>query len=149
MISHTNVVPMANSKKLLLESQHCHSSWSRAVRFEPYNRSHTEGDQDLRHRNRETISEENSPTRYCSCRLLIIHMLTEPFLPSEKLVVHQGKNWCTDVFDKFVIAGQSVTLGESVIRQYTPACHNQSLVILGIFCSDSGEQEVQNVNSDI
>ena len=35
-----------------------------------------------------------------------------------KLLVRDGKEWCMDVFDKFVGAGESVLLGEAVIRRY-------------------------------
>ena len=36
---------------------------------------------------------------------------------SDKLVVKDDEEWCMDVFDQFVVAGQSVTVGEAVIRQ--------------------------------
>ena len=35
-----------------------------------------------------------------------------------QLLVRDGKEWCMDVFDKFVSAGDSVCLGEAVIRRY-------------------------------
>lgn len=35
-----------------------------------------------------------------------------------QLLVRDGKEWCMDVFDKFVGAGDSVCLGEAVIRRY-------------------------------
>ena len=57
-------------------------------------------------------------------------------------MVKDGKKWCLDVFDKFVVAGQSVTLGEAVVRRYRPVSLEHNRIVLGIFSSDGCEQEV-------
>lgn len=43
---------------------------------------------------------------------------------------------CADVFDKFVLADQSVSVGSRVRRSYTPAARGQSVSIIHIYCSD-------------
>ncbi len=78
---------------------------------------------------------------------------------ADKLVIRDGKMWCLDVFDRFVSSGQSVTLGEAVVRRYRPvtpvtAGSNGSgsrrskdkkarTIVLGIFASDSEQPEVR------
>jgi hypothetical protein len=52
--------------------------------------------------------------------------------------------WCLDVFDKFVVTGQSVTLGEAVIRRYRPVSHQHSHIVLGIFAADHEDAQVTN-----
>lgn len=59
--------------------------------------------------------------------------------PQEKLVVKDDIEWCADIFDKFVLADQSVGLGEAVIRSYTPAKLGQTCTILHIYCSERHE----------
>ncbi|XP_065560751.1 uncharacterized protein LOC136027422 [Artemia franciscana] len=61
--------------------------------------------------------------------------------PVEKLIKRDNQSWCSDVFDKFVIADQSVALGDRVVRSYTPAAANQQVVVLNVYCSDSDEQK--------
>lgn len=39
--------------------------------------------------------------------------------PASKLVVKDGDDWCTDVFDALVYADQSVAIGDTVVRRYT------------------------------
>lgn len=56
--------------------------------------------------------------------------------PSDKLVVKDGVEWCADVFDKFVLADQSVCVGDTVIRRYTPARSGQSCSVIHIYCSE-------------
>lgn len=56
-----------------------------------------------------------------------------------------GQKWCVDVFDKFVAAGQSVSLGEAVVRKYRPVT-STSHIVLGIYASDSDQQEVDSTN---
>ncbi len=61
-------------------------------------------------------------------------------------MVKHGEMWCLDVFDKFVVSGQSVSLGEAVTRRYRPVNTNDELpqrIVLGLFASDSDHQEVE------
>lgn len=39
--------------------------------------------------------------------------------PPSKLVLKDGEEWCTDVFDALVYADQSVAIGDTVLRRYT------------------------------
>lgn len=48
----------------------------------------------------------------------------------------QLANRCADIFDKFVLADQSVCVGSRVRRSYTPAARGQSVSIINIYCSD-------------
>lgn len=65
--------------------------------------------------------------------------------PPEKLLLKDGTRWCTDVLDKFILADQSVALGETVKRSYTPARPSQLLIVINIYCS---EQEDVNFITD-
>ncbi|KAG8135581.1 hypothetical protein E2320_008594 [Naja naja] len=56
--------------------------------------------------------------------------------PTEKLLVKDGTRWCTDVFDKFISADQSVALGETVSRSYTPAKPSQLVIVINIYSSE-------------
>lgn len=56
--------------------------------------------------------------------------------PPEKRIKKDGEEWCTDVFDTFVIADQSIALGEKVTRSYTPAKSYQTSTVIGIYCSE-------------
>ncbi|XP_063048346.1 heat shock 70 kDa protein 12A isoform X3 [Engraulis encrasicolus] len=56
--------------------------------------------------------------------------------PSDKLLVKEGTRWCTDVFDTFIAADQSVALGETVKRSYTPAKPSQQVIVIHIYCSE-------------
>lgn len=47
-----------------------------------------------------------------------------------------GTRWCTDVFDKFISADQSVALGELVKRNYTPAKPSQLVIVINIYSSE-------------
>ncbi|CAL8327125.1 unnamed protein product [Lota lota] len=55
--------------------------------------------------------------------------------PRHKLLVKDGREWCTDVLDRFVAVDQSVALGEVVRRSYTPARAGQRKIIINIYCS--------------
>lgn len=39
--------------------------------------------------------------------------------PQSKLILKDGEEWCTDVFDALVYADQSVAIGDTVLRRYT------------------------------
>ncbi|XP_017656416.1 heat shock 70 kDa protein 12B isoform X3 [Nannospalax galili] len=54
--------------------------------------------------------------------------------PPEKLLVRDGRRWCTDVFERFVVAEQSVALGEEVRRSYCPARPGQRRVLINLYC---------------
>ena len=66
--------------------------------------------------------------------------------PQSKLVRRDDADWCVDVFDKFVGAGDPVFIGGSVMRPYAPADRNQSSSIIHVYCSDSSD--VQFVSDD-
>lgn len=55
--------------------------------------------------------------------------------PKSKLLVRDGREWCVDVFDKFVTVDQSVGVGETLIRRYTPAKPGQTYIVLHIYSS--------------
>ncbi|XP_006010284.1 heat shock 70 kDa protein 12B [Latimeria chalumnae] len=65
----------------------------------------------------------------------VLNKYVEGKHPKDKLLVKEGKNWCTDIFDKFVSVDQSVALGEVVQRSYTPARLAQRKIIINIYCS--------------
>uniref|UniRef100_A0A8C4Q813 Heat shock protein 12B n=1 Tax=Eptatretus burgeri TaxID=7764 RepID=A0A8C4Q813_EPTBU len=55
--------------------------------------------------------------------------------PPEKLLLKDGERWCTDIFDHFVSAEESVALGEAVVRSYTPARATQLRIIIHVYCT--------------
>ena len=57
-----------------------------------------------------------------------------------------GEAWCVDVFDPLVFADQSVALGSSVIRSYTPASANQKFSLFHIYCSEDRYVYIYNKN---
>ena len=59
------------------------------------------------------------------------------------LVVKDNQEWCMDVFDVFVTAGQSVTLGEAVIRRYRPVSADNNHIVLNIFSSERDDVKVK------
>lgn len=71
--------------------------------------------------------------------------IIKPFIkgkhPKEKMVHQDGQNWCLDIFDKFVVAGQSVNLGEAVLRRYRPVNLEHNHIVLGIYSSDFEDRE--------
>ncbi|XP_014009947.1 heat shock 70 kDa protein 12A-like isoform X2 [Salmo salar] len=56
--------------------------------------------------------------------------------PPDKMLVKDGTRWCTDVFDTFIACDQSVALGETVKRSYTPAKPSQQVIVIHIYCSE-------------
>ena len=56
--------------------------------------------------------------------------------PPDKRTKKDGVEWCTDVFDTFVIVDQSIALGEKVTRSYTPAKSYQTSTVIGVYCSE-------------
>ncbi|XP_062928107.1 heat shock 70 kDa protein 12A isoform X2 [Mobula hypostoma] len=67
----------------------------------------------------------------------VLNRFVEGKHPAEKLLVKDGTRWCTDVFDKFITADQSVALGETVKRSYTPAKPSQMIIVINIYCSEN------------
>ncbi|XP_075701041.1 heat shock 70 kDa protein 12B [Rhinoderma darwinii] len=69
----------------------------------------------------------------------VLNKFVEDKHPKEKLLVKEEKNWCTDIFDKFVSVDQSVALGDIVQRSYCPARLGQRKIIINIYCSSSDD----------
>lgn len=59
--------------------------------------------------------------------------------PIEKRVVKDGIAYCKDIFDKFVMADQSVSMGERVVRSYSPARRHQRRIVLNVFSADNDD----------
>ncbi|XP_075071683.1 heat shock 70 kDa protein 12A [Mixophyes fleayi] len=66
----------------------------------------------------------------------VLNRYVEGKHPPEKLLLKDGTRWCTDVFDTFILADQSVALGETVKRSYTPSRPSQLLIIINIYSSE-------------
>ena len=66
----------------------------------------------------------------------VLNKFIEGKHPEEKRIQKDGEEWCTDVFDTFVTADQSIALGERVSRTYTPAKSYQTSTVIGIYCSE-------------
>ncbi|KAM7384979.1 hypothetical protein PAMP_001083 [Pampus punctatissimus] len=66
----------------------------------------------------------------------VLNRFVEGKHPPEKLLVKDGTRWCTDVFDIFISADQSVALGEMVKRSYTPAKPSQQVIVIHVYCSE-------------
>jgi len=69
----------------------------------------------------------------------VLNKFVEGKHPREKLLVKEGKNWCTDIFEKFVSVDQSVALGEVVQRSYCPARPGQRKTIINIYCCSTDD----------
>uniref|UniRef100_A0A8C3R9M5 Heat shock protein family A (Hsp70) member 12B n=1 Tax=Cyanoderma ruficeps TaxID=181631 RepID=A0A8C3R9M5_9PASS len=69
----------------------------------------------------------------------VLNKFVEGKHPREKLLVKEGKNWCTDIFEKFVAVDQSVALGEVVQRSYCPARPGQRRTVINIYCCDTDD----------
>lgn len=66
----------------------------------------------------------------------VLNRYVEGKHPPDKMLVKDGTRWCTDVFDTFIAADQSVALGETVKRSYTPAKPSQQVIVIHIYCSE-------------
>lgn len=66
----------------------------------------------------------------------VLNRFVEGKHPAEKLLVKDGTRWCTDVFDTFICADQSVALGEAVKRSYTPAKPSQQVIVIHVYCAE-------------
>uniref|UniRef100_A0AAQ4RID1 Heat shock protein 12B n=1 Tax=Gasterosteus aculeatus aculeatus TaxID=481459 RepID=A0AAQ4RID1_GASAC len=67
----------------------------------------------------------------------VLNRFVEGRHPRDKLLVKEGREWCTDILDRFVCIDQSVALGEVVRRSYTPARLGQRKIIINIYCSSA------------
>ena len=59
--------------------------------------------------------------------------------PLSKRIVCDKTEWCSDVFDKFVLADQSIASGDVVTRSYTPAVEGKGYIVMNIYCSEKEE----------
>lgn len=66
----------------------------------------------------------------------ILNRFIHGYHPLSKLVVRDGVEWCSDIFDKFVLTDQSISSGDIVTRSYTPAKNGQKFTVLNIYCSE-------------
>ncbi|ESN91198.1 hypothetical protein HELRODRAFT_90361 [Helobdella robusta] len=66
----------------------------------------------------------------------VLNRFIEGKHPESKKAIKDGTPWCVDVFDPLVFANQSVALGSSVIRSYTPASLDQKYSLFHIYCSE-------------
>ncbi len=62
--------------------------------------------------------------------------------PIDKRVIKDGIAYCKDIFDKFVMADQSVSMGERVVRSYSPARRHQRRIVLNVFSADNDDVQV-------
>jgi hypothetical protein len=53
------------------------------------------------------------------------------------LVVRDGVEWCVDVFDVLVRAGDSVGFDDPVVRSYAPIGSDQHVSIITVYASDN------------
>jgi len=56
--------------------------------------------------------------------------------PESKLYVRDGIEWCTDVFDVLVRVGESVAVGDTVMRRYAPAAASQRVSVFTVYSTD-------------
>ena len=56
--------------------------------------------------------------------------------PESKRYVRDGIEWCTDVFDTLVRVGESVAVGDTVIRRYAPAAASQRVSVFTVYSTD-------------
>uniref|UniRef100_A0A671KR85 Heat shock 70 kDa protein 12A n=1 Tax=Sinocyclocheilus anshuiensis TaxID=1608454 RepID=A0A671KR85_9TELE len=66
----------------------------------------------------------------------VLNRFVEGKHPPEKMLVKGSTRWCTDVFDTFISVDQSVALGETVKRSYTPAKPSQQVIVIHVYCSE-------------
>lgn len=69
----------------------------------------------------------------------VLNRFVEGRHPRDKLLIKDGREWCTDILDRFVSVDQSVALGEVVRRSYTPARLGQRKIIINIYCSTTDD----------
>ena len=57
--------------------------------------------------------------------------------PESKLVVRDGVEWCLDIFDVLVRAGDLVGINDPVVRSYAPVINGQRRSIFTVYASES------------
>lgn len=67
----------------------------------------------------------------------VLNRFVHDYHPIEKKIVKDKVEWCADIFEKFVLVDQSISLGDIVLRKYTPARQNQAQCIISFYCSES------------
>lgn len=66
----------------------------------------------------------------------MLHRFDPSRHPVSKKVTKDNIDWCTDIFDVFVTVNQSVDLGESIVRRYTPVRRDQTATTINIYSTD-------------
>ncbi len=74
-----------------------------------------------------------------TCGVGVLNRFVPKKHPKDKLVKKDGIEWCTDIFDKFVLTDQAVALGDTVLRSYTPAKAGQKTSIINLYVSDNND----------
>ncbi|VVC41408.1 Hypothetical protein CINCED_3A014585 [Cinara cedri] len=63
--------------------------------------------------------------------------IIKPFIddthPIEKLVIQDGKRWCTDLLDYLIEENDCIRDNETVIKKYTPANSSQDSIVINIY----------------
>ena len=57
--------------------------------------------------------------------------------PTEKRMANGETEWCMDVFDKYVLTNQPVSLGDVILRSYKPANENQKKIQLSVYFTEN------------
>lgn len=52
---------------------------------------------------------------------------------SEKLVIQDGKRWCTDLLDYLIEENDCIRDNETIIKKYTPANSFQDSIVINIY----------------
>jgi len=63
--------------------------------------------------------------------------------PKSKLVVHDGVEWCADIFDSLVLTDQSLSVGETITRHYSLVDSGSGIQTSNIFIYSSESRRVQ------
>uniref|UniRef100_T1ISH6 Heat shock 70 kDa protein 12A n=1 Tax=Strigamia maritima TaxID=126957 RepID=T1ISH6_STRMM len=88
----------------------------------------------------------------------VLNRFIRGFHPLEKMIYRDRQEWCADVFDKFVLTDQSIGIGDTILRSYTPANKSQKKITLHIYCtenddakfiSDNGVRRCGTLNLDL
>lgn len=66
-------------------------------------------------------------------RGFVVFMALYDFTVSEKLVVKDGKRWCTDLLDYLIEENDCIRDNETVIKRYAPANSSQDSVVINIY----------------
>lgn len=57
--------------------------------------------------------------------------------PPNKKVIKDGKEWCTEIFDKFVTIGEAIPHGHIITRSYNLARSNIKTIVFSLFATDN------------